>query len=443
MGFWRRTFGRPSASTSLKPGAMAGQPPMQRFAQNFPPELIAAITGGGTLAPAIGRNEAMQVAAVLRARNLVAGSIAKLPLRVLGPDFREVTPYGAAGTTYLVNTPPDPEIPQVVTMAMTVEDLMFYSVAWWRVTKFGWHGFPVEARWVPHGAVVVAPSHSLPPSRLIISPDELFPTPDDGGVVYIDGREVPDNELIRFDSPNPPLLRHAARAIRTCLLLDQSAALYAVDPVPLGYFSPEDPSDPPEDTDVQDQLDQWAAARHTHAWPYLPAGLKANAVQWNPEQLQLAAQRQHAILDIARATGVDADYLEASTETGNSQTYANSEDKRQDLIDFTCDPYLTAIQQRLSMRDCLPRGYCADFDVSGFVRGDTAARMSTYKIGLEVGGYTKKEIRKLERKPPLTAAEIAESAPISPTKPVPAQDVPVVDPAAPAPADGATQEVPR
>jgi hypothetical protein len=413
---------------------MTAARPDAKFSLDVPPELIAAITGGGTLAPPIDRNQAMQVAAVMRARNLIAGSIGKLPLRVLGPDFSEVT-----DTTYLVNTPPDPEIPQVVTIAMTVEDLMFYSVAWWRVTKFGWHGYPVEARWVPHSSVLVAQSRGLPPSRLVISPDELFPTPGDGGVVYIDGREVPDNELIRFDSPNPPLLRHAARAIRTCLLLDQAAALYAVDPVPLGYFSPEDPSDPPEDDDVQGQLDQWTAARRTHAWPYLPAGLKANAVQWNPEQLQLAAQRQHAVLDIARATGVDADYLEASSETGNSQTYANSEDKRQDLVDFTCDPYLTAIQQRLSMRDCLPRGYCADFDITGFVRGDTASRMTTYKTGLEVGAYTKPEIRRLERRRPLTPAELADSAPVSPTKPVPAQDVPVVDPAAPPAAPAGTQ----
>lgn len=414
---WRKIFSRPA------PAQMAAKP-AAKFSLDVSADLLSALTGGGAIAPAISRNEAMQVPAVMRARNLIAGSIAKLPLTVQGPDFVEVT-----DTQYLVNTPPDPEVPQVVTMALTVEDLLFYSVAWWQVTKWGWHGYPVEARYVPHSSVLVAQTRGLPPSRLVISPDELFPTPGEGGQVYIDGRPVPDNEIIRFDSPNPPLLRHAARAIRTCLLLDQTVALYAQDPIPLGVFTPLDGDNPPPDDDVQTALDNWAQATRSRAWPYLGAALKPNPLQWNPEQLQLAAQRQHAVLEIARATGVDADYLEAASEVA-SETYANSEDKRQDLIDFTCDPYLTAIQQRLSMRDCLPRGYNARFDVTGFVRGDTKARMDTYKVGLEVGAYTKPEIRKLEHKRPLTPAELADSAPISPTKPVPAQQVPVDVPAA-------------
>lgn len=412
-------FGGPAPASRA---AMTAANPDAKFTLNVPPDLVAAITGGGELAPKISRNQAMQVPAVMRARNLICGTSATLPLRVLDPDYKPVT-----DTTYLVNTPPDPEVPQAVTMAMTLEDMLFEGVAWWRVTRWGWHGYPVEARWVPHQSVLVAQSHGLPPSRLIISPDELFPTPGDGGVVYIDGRPVPDTEVIRFDSPLPPLLRHASRAIRTCLQLDMATSLYARRPVPLGFLSLLDPDNPPTDDEAQAGVDDWNAAIQANAWPYLPT-MKPNPIQWNPEQLQLSAQRDHAVLEIARAAGVDPDYLGVAV---SSKTYANNEDKRQDLIDFTLSPFLTAIEQRLSMRDCLPRGYCADFNFDGFVRGDTLGRMNAYKIGLEVGAYTKKEIRRLEEKPPLTAAELAESAPISPSKPVPAQDVPVTDPTAP------------
>lgn len=392
---------------------MTAPPPAARFSIDMPQQMRDAIAGGGNIAPPISRNEAMQVPAVIRARNLICGSIGKLPLCVQGPDFSEVT-----DTTYLVNTPPDPEIAQVVTMAMTVEDLLFQGIAWWRVTKWGWHGYPVEARHVPQNAVLVVPTHSVLPSRMWISPDEPFPTPADGGQVYIDGIHIPDDELIRFDSPNPPLLRHAARAIRTCLLLDSAAATYANEPLPLGYFAPKDGEpDPATDDEIEKILDDWETSRRQRAWGYVNAALDAKTLQWNPEQLQLADQRQHAVLEIARATGVDAGYLEAEV---SSETYANSEDKRQDLIDFTLDPYLTAIQQRLSMRDCLPRGYNARFDVAGFVRGDTLARMGTYKIGLEVGAYTRREVRKLEHKPPLMPAEEAAAAPAPATPPAPA-----------------------
>jgi HK97 family phage major capsid protein/HK97 family phage prohead protease len=387
------------------PVRMAAGRPAARFSVTVPPEMLQAMTGGGSIAPRISRDEALQVPAVLRARNLICGSLGTLPVRVHGPDRRIVT-----DVQYLVPQP-DPDIATSVVMAQTVEDLLFEGIAWWQVTKFGWHGYPVEARHVPVGSVHVAPTGSLLPGQAQISPDQPFPV---DGQVYIDGRPVGDNEVIRFDSPNPPLLRHAARAIRTCLLLDQMASLYASDPLPLGYFAPQDGADEPTDDEVQEILDDWETARRQRSWGYVNGALKAQTLQWNPEQLQLADQRQHAVLEIARAAGVDPEDLGVST---TSRTYANSEQRRQDLIDFTLGAYVSAIQDRLSMRDVLPRGYIAKIDFGGFLRGDTQTRMNTYQTGLAVGAYTKDEIRELEDRPALTAAQRAASDPAPPAPP--------------------------
>lgn len=390
-----------------EPVKLSAPQPAARFSAVVPSDLLTAMAAGGALAPRISRNEALQVPAVLRSRNLIAGSLSTLPLRVHGPDRRIVT-----DVQYLVGSQVDPDLANSVTMAMTLEDLVFESVAWWRVTKFGWHGYPVEARHVPVTSVSVAQVGSLLPSQAQISPDERFPAE---GQVYIDGYPVADNEIIRFDSPNPPLLRHAARAIRTCLILDQTAAMYADNPMPLGYLSPKDgAADPATDTQIQDTLDDWETARRERAWGYLNAALEAKTLSWNPEQLQLADQRQHAVLEIARAAGIDPEDLGVSV---TSRTYANQEQRWQALINTTLAPYVSAVQERLSMRDVLPRGYDARFDFGGFLRGDTAQRYAAYKTGLEVGAITKDEIRELEDRPRLTAAQRAASEPAPPMPP--------------------------
>lgn len=397
--------------------ALAAPRPAARFSVQVPPEMLQAMTGGGAIAPRVSREEALQVPAVMRARNLICGSLATLPLRVYGPDRRAVT-----DVTYLPSGNIDPNIANTVVKAQIFEDLLFESVSWLRVTNFGWHGYPTEARHVPISSVHVAPVGASMPSLQQISPDQPFPV---DGQVFIDGVPVDDREVIRFDSPNPPLLRHAARAIRTCLLLDQAAALYAKDPQPLGYFSPAENADPVDDDEVEELLDEWNAQRAKQAWAYVPAALKANTLSWNPEQLQLADQRQHAVLEIARAAGVEAEDLGVST---TSRTYANREQRNQDRINFTLGAYATTVQERLSMRDVLPRNYVARLDFAGFLRADALTRMQTYEVGLRVGAYVEDEIRGLEDRPPLTAAQRAARAPRQPA------------PAAPARPDGTQQE---
>jgi len=380
---------------------LAAPRPDAQFSIDIPPEMLEAMTGGGAVAPRITRAEALQVPAVLRSRNLIAGTLGSLPHAVHRPDRREDSGWMLGGNI-------DPDVPNSVVLAQTYEDLLFEGIAWWRVTGFNWKGFPVEGRHVPVEAVHVVPTKALMPSQMLISPDQPFPVDGD---VFIDGMKVDDREVIRFDSPNPPLLVHGARAIRTCLKLDRAAALYADEPLPLGYFSPTDGADPADDDDIEELLDKWEVARRKRAWGYVPAALTAKALSWNPEQLQLADQRQHAVLEIARAAGIDPEDLGVST---TSRTYQNSEQRRQDLTDFTLGAFVSAMQDRLSMRDVLPRGYKAKVKFSTFLRADTKTRMETYAIGLPVGAYVQDEIRELEDKPSITTATPSSPAPIVP-----------------------------
>jgi hypothetical protein len=369
--------------------------PDVQFEVLVPPEMTEAMTGGGIIAPRISRSEALQVPAVLRSRNLIAGTLACLPVHIRDKKRNVVTP-----TTLLEQINPD--VPNVVTYSQTYEDLLFEGISWWRVLEFGWHTYPVFAEHISVDRVHVSGT-DLPTlnGHRALGPAQVF----------IDGNPVRDEDVIRFDSPNPALLRVAARAIRTCLNLDTTASMYATEPLPLGYLSPRDGERIREDDDaVQEMLDKWEIARRSRVWAYVGQALEAKTLQFNAEQIQLADQRQHAVLEIARAAGIDPEDLGVST---TSRTYQNSEQRRRDLLDFTLTAYMSAVEQRLSMRDVLPRGYEAKVNLDAFLRADTKARMEAYQIGVPVGAYTLSEIRELENKPdiPKSALPKPESAP--------------------------------
>jgi hypothetical protein len=361
-----------------------------------------AMTAGGTIAPRIPRREALQVPAVLRSRNLIAGTLARLPIHLRNKEREIQTP-----APFLDQI--DPDIPNVVTFAETYEDLLFEGISWWKILAFDWRGYPVQA------------AH-IHPDRVFVS-GMVLPTVNGNGAmaptsskVYIDGLQVPDDQVIRFDSPNPALLVHAARAIRTCLTLDSTAARYASDPLPLGYFTPRDGSRPREDEDlIETLLTKWEIARNRRVWGYIGGAWEAKTLQFNAEQIQLSEQRQHAVLEIARAAGIDPEDLGVST---TSRTYQNSEQRRQDLIDFTFAPYVAAIEQRLSMGDVTPRGYEVKVNFDGFLRSDTKSRMEAYKIGVEVGAYTQDEIRELEDRPAIAQEVGPQDVPELPVAPI-------------------------
>jgi len=353
------------------------QPIITPFALDLSTELAALWSSESELR--VNRKEALSVPAVMRARNLIAGTLGTLPLHLHDVRHNQV-PNGLLDQ-------PEPDVPRSVTMTMTFEDLLFEGIAWWRVTRFAWTDYPADVERVH-------------PSRVGVRPD---------GSVWIDGQRVPDTELIRFDSPNPALLVSAARAIRTCLRLDASASRYAAEPMPTGVFTPTEGADPASDAQIKAVLNDWKAARNASGTAYVPAALKYQPLQWSPADLQLADARNHAVLEIARATGVDPEDLGVST---TSRTYANAETRRLDLLDFTLGAYVNAVQDRLSMNDVTPRGYYARFKFDGFLRSDTLTRYTAYEKGLAVGALTQPEIRVLEDRPPAAAPKpVATPAP--------------------------------
>lgn len=388
MGFWSFWTRRPAAAHGA-PTAAFSAPSLGPVDAHF------ALLRGSGQAPRVGRAEALSVPTVQRGRNLLC-SIATLPLEQRGPDRQVVR------NPLLEQI--DPDVPNVVTLAQTVEDLVFESVAWWRITGFGFDGYPMTARRLDPGTVSLEPpTGGQSPAPL---PSDLDPR---GAVVWVDGKPVPTDQMIRFDSPNPAVLKVGGRAIKRAILLDQAARLYADDPRPNDYFTPAEGADPLDDGEVAELLGEWKTARKARSTAYVPAALAYHSVDSpTPAELQLVELQRQAGLDIANAFGIDPEDLGIST---TSRTYSNAIDRRQDRINAVLAPYMRAITDRLSMGDVTRRGYTVAFDLDDYLKSNPTERWATYQTALEIGAMTVDEIRAKEGLPVKEAStEVAPDA---------------------------------
>lgn len=334
--------------------------------EGYTPVDRAIVEYGGLTATTVGREQALSVPAVLRARNVICG-ISTLPLALLDSGRNPVR------STLLGQI--DPNRPNIVTLTNTVEDLLFEGLSWWLITDFDRDNFPLHAERLTPGRVTFD-AHDKP---------------------MLDGRSIAANRLIMFESPNPGILKAAARSIRRAIKLEEAAIRYADDPRALDYFTPAEGADPADDDDVKTMLRAWTKARRESATAYVPAALKYNAVQMpTPADLQLVQLQQRVALDIANATGLDPEDLGVST---TSRTYQNATDRRQDRINDTLSPYMRAITDRLSMDDVTRRGYRVEFDLDDYLRADPMTRYSVHEKAINLGIYDAEEARMKEDLP--------------------------------------------
>ncbi|HET8716660.1 MAG TPA: phage portal protein [Nocardioidaceae bacterium] len=335
----------------------------------------------------IDRKAALGVPAVLRTRNQLC-SIGSLPLELVDASNRV--------QDHPLFAQIDPNVPNIVTLAMTIEDLLFDAVAWWRVIEVTDGGYPAKAQRYAPSTVTLEPPSDYQRGYL---PSDL-PTE---GVVYMEGRPVPFGQVIRFDSPNPGLLDVGERAIRRAIALDEAADLYAVNRRMRGFFTPADPTvDPADDTDIEDMLTDFASAREKRLDGYVPAALKYNPIQDpTPAELQVIQQQQRVDLQIANAGGLDPEDLGVST---TSRTYQNAVDRRKDRVNDVLSPYMKAITDRLSMPDVTRPGYRARFQLDDYLKADPKTRAEVQQAYADMGVTDPAEIRESEGLPPRAIA---------------------------------------
>jgi HK97 family phage portal protein len=306
----------------------------------------------------------MRVPAVARSRNILCGSIATIPLE----SYNKLTDQKITNRTLI--TQPDPAIPRVNTMAMTIEDLIFYGVAYWQVMDVS----PEDGR--PYRARRIDPRRVLPQINYL------------GTLItgyQVDSKNVPNsglNSLIVFNAIEAGgVLARSGTTIRTALELEDAAYRMAAEPVPTMVITNEGMNATPEEK--ASLLDVFRQSRRERSTAYIEGPLKLDTVGFNSAELQLVEARQHLSSEIARLMGIPAWYLNAEN---SSATYSNVASERRSLVDFGLRNYLSVVEDRLSMDDVTPRNQVVRFDLDDFLRGNTLERVemsiSLYNAGI-------------------------------------------------------------
>ena len=328
----------------------------------------------------IDRNFALQVASVSRCRNLIAGTIASIDLAL----YKKSTGEKLGSPVWLEQ--PDIRQPRSLTISATVDSLIFYSVAYWRVTSlYADDGRPSGFEWVANNRVT-------------------YTTNQYGTEVkdyFVDGNLVPMagiGSLVTFQSLIPGVLQTASTTIRAAYDIQKASAVSAATPMPTGILK-NNGADLPE-SQVQGLLAAFKSARQNRSTAYLTSTLEYVPTSFSPKDMGYTEMSQYLSTEIARSMNVPA-YL-ISSDMNNSMTYQNIIDGRKEFVAYSLQPYISAIEDRLSMNDITNSSNQVRFAVDDtFLRSDAKDRLEIIEKMINLDLIDVNQARQMEQLTPL------------------------------------------
>jgi phage portal protein BeeE len=340
--------------------------------------VVAAAFGLSTGSTSVTRTEAMTVPAVRRGRAVIAGTLGTMPLVAYRGDQLERVPRSLLEQ-------PNPNTTRQHVLTWTVDDLIFHGISWWRVTDRDPEGYPRQVE-------------RLARDRVTLDVNT--------GRVWVDGQPADDRDLIRFDGPDEGVLVYGGRTLRTCLMLEDAVRRNADGLPPLDLLTLEEGAAELLPEEITALLDEWQQARRDRSTAFMNRAIKHQSVGYDAEAAGLADARLFQAGEVARLLNLPPRYVNAPSATG--MTYTNVQAERLELVDLSLAPYLTAVEQRLSMADVTPRGQRVLVDLTAFLRGDQKTALEAAKTAVEIGATTADEVRAdVYNRPPLTGSSDA------------------------------------
>jgi HK97 family phage portal protein len=151
---------------------------------------------------------------------------------------------------------------------------------------------------------------------------------------------------------------------------------------------------------VQGILAAWKSARQNRSTAYLTSTLDYQTVGFSPKDMTYNESSQYLATEIARLMNVPAYYI--SADMNNSMTYQNILDGRKEFVAYSLQPFISAIENRLSMDDITRRGNVVRFAIDeSFLRADTMARLEAIEKLLTLGLIDVSQAQSMEQLSPM------------------------------------------
>lgn len=287
------------------------------------------VLGTAELLP-VTRAEAMTIPSIVKARNLIVGQLAGVPL-IAERDNARLDPQ----PEWLQHT--NGALTPWHRMAWTLDDLLFTGWSlWW--TDRDDAGRITNASRVPYEWWEINPDNDL----------------------LVNGVKAKDSEVILFAGPNEGLLEFARRTIRGARDIEEGWAGRVRSPIPMMELH-QTTQDELTDEEKKDLVNDYVIARQDKngAVMYTPYDIEAKA--HGEVKTDLFVEARNAVrLDVANFTGLPAEALDGSLSTA-SLTYSTQEGTRTELAE-ALRLWHEPIGHRLSQDDIVPRGDRIRFD---------------------------------------------------------------------------------
>jgi len=338
---------------------------------------------------AIDRNLALQVASVSRCRNLIAGVISSIDLGL----YKKSTGKKLESPLWLDQM--DIRQPLSVTLAYLVDALLFYGVGYLKVQSIYFD----DQR--PSGFEFV------PNTRVTVTTNKYG---DEVEYYSVNGERVPMSgigSLVTFQSLLPGVLQTGGRTIQAALDIQKAAAVAAATPMATTILK-NTGADLPE-AQVQGLLAAWKSARQNRSTAYLTSTLEAQNIGFSPKDMTYNESSQYLSTEISRLMNVPSFMI--SADMNNSMTYQNILDARKEFMAYSLQPFISAIENRLSMDDITAHGNRVRFAVDEtFLRADTMARLDAIEKMLNLGLIDVEQAQSMEQLTPNGSGDTANVA---------------------------------
>jgi hypothetical protein len=291
--------------------------------------------------------DALRVPAIKKGRAILHAVLGSAPLVAIRNDAGVDTVLaGKDAPTWLYRS--DTEIAPETRMAAILDDLLFYEAAL-LVVKRGRRPDPAT-----RGTILDA----------VHVPYDWWSVDPESGVLRVNDIPMDPDAVLWIPGPSQGLLVEARAEIRQWLDMASNIARRLASPAPSIILEDSDTGDA-DDDEIDDMVARVAAARRSPdgGVMYVPAGIKATAVQSNDDSALYIQARNALRIDLANHLNLPVALLDGSPATA-SLTYSTAEGKRSEFDDLSLDYWTTPITAALSQDVVVPRGTRIRFDFS-------------------------------------------------------------------------------
>lgn len=333
-------------------------------------------------------DKALTMSAVWRAVNLIAGSIASLPLhayRTVGAG-REIVTSGQAADL-LAN--PHEDMTAFEFWEITAAHLLLWGNAYaWKARNA--HGRPVKlvglhpSRVKPGRTSDGVKVYSIDSGRIVATDEDLLHIPgfSTDGIVGLSPIAV------------------ARQGIGLALAAEQyGAKLFGSGSLATGVLETDQRLTSAQADAIHARWkDKRSGLKSAHEVIVLDSGAKFHQLTIPPVEAQFLESRKFQVSEIARMFGVPPHML---MDTEKSTSWGTGiEQQSIGFVVYTLRPWLTRIEQRVT-RILRPEPVYARFSVEGLLRGDSKQRGQFYQLMWGLGALSTNDIRAYEEQPPV------------------------------------------